>query len=82
MEVDQRQLVVLGDDHVESIVEDRARDLRQAELLVAVGDAGEDEQQREHPHDTPPGRGPRSPAGRPGAGTGTSTTTVRWVGTR
>src|SRR5438093_1378481 len=82
LELDERQLVILGDDHVEPVVEDRPRDPRQAELVVPVREAGEDEKERQRLHDTPPGRGARLAAGRPGAGTGSRTTTVRWVGTR
>ena len=82
LELDERQLVILDDDHVEPVVEDRPRHPRQAELVVPVREAGEDEEQRERPHDTPPRRGARLAAGRPGAGTGSRTTIVRWVGTR
>ena len=82
MELDERQLVVLGDDHVEPVVEDRPRDAREPEVVLRVREPRQNEQQRERLHDTPPGRGGRPLAGRPGAGTGTSTTTVRCVRSR
>ena len=81
VELDQRQLVVLRDQHAEPVVEGRARDGRQAKLVGREGRGGERQEQRQRAHETPPARGGSSFTGWPEA-TGSRTTTVRLAGWR
>ena len=82
VELDERQLVILGDDQAKPIVEGRSPDRRELVCPAAGCERDEEDGDGERRlHRTAPPVGMRSPAGRPD-GTGTRTITVRWVGTR
>src|SRR5207245_2101967 len=82
VELDERQLVILGDDQAKPIVEGRSPDRRELVRPAATGSerheqSGDAERRL---HRTAPPVGMRSLAGRP-PGPGARTNTVRWEGT-
>src|SRR5437667_9765129 len=74
-------MVVLDDQNTGAVFDGRARDRWEAELVGRERRGGERQEEDQRPHETPPGRGGSSFAGRPD-GIGSSTTTVRCAGWR